>query len=171
MTQKRSNRRRLSVPLADLVVPALGPVLARRGFGEADLILHWEDIVGPRLAERSEPVKLQWPPRGPRFAPDAAAEPATLVVRVEGAFALELQHLAPVIAERVNSHLGWRCVGRLALRQAPLQRSKSAPSRPPVPGPKARAAAQRAVQGIEDQSLREALARLGARVFSTSSSG
>jgi hypothetical protein len=168
MTAPRRNRRQNSIPIADLILPALGPALARRGFGEADIILHWEDIVGPRLAERSEPVKLQWPPRGPRLAPDASAEPATLVVRVEGAFALELQHLAPIIAERVNSHLGWRCVGRLALRQAPLKRSQRATPKLPAPSPAARAAAARAVEGIEDRDLRAALARLGARVLSSS---
>jgi len=167
MAPPRPTNRRNSVPLADLVGGALGPALARQGFGEADLILHWEDIVGARLAQWSEPIKLQWPPRGPRRAPDAGAEPATLVVRVEGAFALELQHLAPIVVERVNAHLGWRCVGRLALRQGPLERSRRPPRKPAAPSPAARAAAARAVEGIADPGLRDALARLGAGVLST----
>jgi hypothetical protein len=166
MAPPRPKNRRNSVPLADLVGRALGPALARQGFGEADLILHWEDMVGERLAGRTEPVKLQWPPRGPRRIPDAGAEPATLVVRVEGAFAIELQHLAPIVVERVNSHLGWRCVGRLALRQGPLEHASRRPRKPAPPGPAARAAAARAVEGIEDPGLRDALARLGAGVLS-----
>lgn len=168
MAKARSKPRRQSVLLADLVAPTLGPVLARRGFGEADIILHWDDIVGARLAGRSEPVKLQWPPRGPRGSPEASGETATLVVRVEGAFALELQHLAPVVAERINSHLGWRCVGKLALRQGPLERQRRPPRKTQEPSPAARAAAQRAVEEIEDPHLRDALARLGAGIISRS---
>jgi hypothetical protein len=168
MAEARSKPRRQSVSLADLVAPTLGPLLARRGFGEADIILHWDDIVGARLAGRSEPVKLQWPPRGPRGSPDASAETAILVVRVEGAFALELQHLAPIVVERINSHLGWRCVGRLALRQGPLERQRRLPRKAREPSPAARAAAQRAAAGIEDPDLRDALVRLGVGVISRS---
>src|SRR5258707_1129392 len=49
-------------------------------------------------------------------------EPATLVLRVEGPMALEIQHASDVILQRVNRFFGWSAVGRLALRQAPLSR-------------------------------------------------
>ena len=49
-------------------------------------------------------------------------EPATLVLRVEGPMALEIQHTSDVIIERVNRFFGWNAVGRIALRQAPLSR-------------------------------------------------
>lgn len=166
MALQRPTNRRNSVPLADLVGCVLGPALARQGFGEADLVLNWEEIVGERLAQWSEPIRLHWPPRGPRRTPEARSEPATLVVRVEGAFALELQHLTPIVIERINAHLGWHCVGRLALRQGPLERLHRAPQKPTPPGPAARAAAARAVEGIGDSDLREALVRLGAGVLS-----
>ena len=166
MAPLRPKNRRNSIPLADLVGPAVGPALARQGFGQADVILHWEDIVGSRLADWSEPIKLQWPPRNPRRGPDAAPEPATLVVRIEGAFALELQHMAPIVIERVNAHLGWHCVGRLALRQGPLARSRRERHKPPAPSPAAQAAAARMVEGIADPGLRDALVRLGAGILS-----
>jgi hypothetical protein len=168
MAAIRSVRRRKTTPLADLVAPVIGQTLARRGFGEADLILHWEEIVGPRLAEYSEPIKLQWPPRGPRFAPVGAAEPATLIVRVEGGFAIELQHQAPLVVERINSHLGWRCIGRLALRQGPLERAARVAHSAKAPDAAMRAAAERAVGEIEDVGLRDALVRLGAGVLQAS---
>ena len=41
-------------------------------------------------------------------------------LRVEGAFALEAQHSAAIILDRVNAHLGWRCVEKIAFRQGPL---------------------------------------------------
>jgi hypothetical protein len=152
--------------LADLVGAALHPVAAKQGFGESDIILHWGDIVGPRLAAVSEPLRLQWAPRPPNRPPDAPPDPATLIVRMEGAFAIELQHLAPIVIERVNARLGWRCIGRIAVRQGPVR--KGAPRRaPPAPvHPEAARMAQEAAAPIVDDGLRAALARLGTAAMS-----
>ncbi len=140
-------------------------MLARQGFSEADLILHWDDIVGERLASNSRPIKLQWPPRPAGQASDGAPRPATLIVRVAGAFALELQHGADQVLARVNAHLGWRCVGKLAFRQGPVERP-APPVRRAAPSAAAVAAAADRVTGIADEGLRAALVRLGARVTS-----
>ncbi|MDB5571505.1 MAG: uncharacterized protein JWN93_2688 [Hyphomicrobiales bacterium] len=153
-------------PLSDLVGAALHPVAAKQGFGESDIILHWGDIIGPRLAAVSEPLRLQWAPRPPNRSPDAPPEPATLIVRMEGAFAIELQHLAPIVIERVNARLGWRCIGRIAVRQGPVR--KAPPRRPPPApvDPDAALRAQAAAAPILDDGLRAALARLGTAAMS-----
>lgn len=151
-------------PLAELVGGAVDPVLAKQGFGQSSLILHWPDIVGQRLAECCEPIKLQWPPRPHERAPDAMCEPATLILRVIGVMALEVQHMAPQILERVNAHLGWRAVGRLAIRQGPLERA-AGPLRIAPPDPEALEEARRATEGVEDEALRKALVLLGARAM------
>ncbi len=151
-----------SRPLADLVGTAIDPVLARQGFGESDIVLYWEDIVGERLAAMSEPLCLRWPPRGQA---QRDPMPATLVVRVEGGYALELQHVSGLVIERVNAHLGFACVGRIALKQGPLERRPSRkPARRPPPVA-AVVAAEAAVAGVEDEALRQALSRLGARIL------
>ncbi len=152
------------VPLADLVGGAVDPLLAKQGFGQSSLILHWDDIVGGRLAACSEPIKLQWPARPVQRLPDSAVEPATLVLRVSGGMAIEIQHMAPQLIERVNAHLGWRAVGRIAIRQGPLTKS-SGPKRVAPPDPQALLQAREATEGVEDEGLREALVRLGARAL------
>ena len=82
----------------------------------------------PRNRRHSEPLKIQWP----RPVEGQPQEPATLVLRVEGPMALEIQHASDVILERVNRFFGWSAVGRLALRQAPLsRRDRAPPSRAP----------------------------------------
>lgn len=151
--------------LADLTAKAMDPVLAKQGFGAADIVLHWEEIVGERLARFCEPVKLQWPARAAKADPRAPQEPASLVVRVESGFALELQHYGATVIERVNAHLGWRCVGRLLLRQGPIGANRPAPRRKPVEDPAARAEAARQAEGVADDALRDAITRLGARVL------
>lgn len=152
-------------PLADLVTPCLGPVLARQGFGEADVLLHWDDIVGADLAERCRPVKLQWRRRAGASDPDVPTEPATLVVRVEGAFALMLQHLAPVVLERINGYLGWRCVGKLVLKQGPLAALPTRPAKLRRTEDRSRARAAGIAAGVDHQGLREALIAFGSKVL------
>ena len=153
-----------SRPLADLVGQAIDPVLARQGFSQSDILLFWDEIVGERLASMSEPISLRWPPRG-AGGKDRRFEPATLVVRVESGFALELQHLAPLVIERINAHLGFACVARLSLKQGPLARQRVARAPAPPPSAAALAAAADSVGDIGDESLRHALIRLGARIF------
>jgi hypothetical protein len=158
------NPRSRPVPLADLVGAAFDPALAKRGFGQTSLLLHWDAIVGERLAACCEPLKLQWPPRPGKAPPEAPPLPATLVLRVAGAMALEIQHMEPVLIERVNAHLGWRAVGALAYRQGPLTRAPR-PAKKPPPAPQAVVRAEQATEGVGDEALRKALVLLGARVI------
>ncbi len=95
------------------------------------MIVAWPDIVGERLAAFTQPLKIEWKRKGPNADPEARPEPATLVVRTESAFALEMQHLAPIVIERVNTYYGWRCIGRLVLKQGPVMRPEK--KRPVVP--------------------------------------
>ena len=77
--------------------------------------------------------------------------------------ALEIQHQSGVILERVNRFLGWQAFGRLALRQAPLSRPQKRPERK---GPDAKKVSEvaKTLDRIEDDALKDALARLGASV-------
>src|SRR2546430_1201416 len=95
-----------------------------------------------------------------------ARGPATLVLRVEGPVALEIQHLSGVIIERVNRFFGWRAVGRIQIRQAPLMRREKKKA-PPAPNPEIVGRLAAAMGDIADEGLRNALARLGASVKRT----
>jgi hypothetical protein len=148
-------------PLADLVRRTLADTFARQGFASTELVTHWNDIVGAEIAAHCEPMRIKWPRGGDMEAP----EPATLILRVEGPVAIEIQHLSPVILERVNRFFGWRAVGRLALRQAPLARRAAPPVRPP-PDPELTARLA-ATLDVADEDLRNALARLGAAIKRT----
>lgn len=160
----RSGQQSWSRPLADLIGTAIDPVLARQGFSQSDILLYWDEIVGPRLAAASEPLSLRWPPRG-RGGQDRGFAPATLTIRVESGFALELQHSVALVIERINTHLGFACVGKIALKQGPIgRRTKALPRRQP-PSAAALHAAESCVGGISEEPLRTALVRLGARVM------
>ena len=152
-----------SRPLADFIEPTLGPALAKRGFAAADILVSWPEIVGEDLALRCEPLRLAWAGRRTPLD-EEVARPAVLHVRVDGGFALELQHRAPQIVERVNAYFGWRCVGRIAIEQGPLKR-RPRPEPRRDPSPESKDTARRLVADVEDEGLRAALERLGAAVI------
>jgi hypothetical protein len=130
-----------------------GPIVAKHGGGAlARLKANWAEIVGPELA------RAAWP--------EALARGGTLRLRVAPPKALEIQHRAMLVIERVNLFFGREAVTRLALMQGPL----------PLPGEPVRAAARLlgaheadrlAIQlaPVDDTELREALDRLGRAVL------
>jgi len=148
-------------PLSEFTNATLSDAFKRQGFASTEIIARWTEIVGTEIAAHSEPAKINWP-RG-KEGDEAPPEPATLVLRVEGPAAIEIQHLSGVILERVNRFFGWQAIGRIALRQAPLHR-RAQPAPPPPPDPAIAARIAASLSDIEDDSLREALARLGAAV-------
>jgi hypothetical protein len=144
--------------LAELTSEFMADAFKKQGFASTELVTRWRDIAGADIAAHAEPVKLQWP----REVNGEPPEPATLILRVEGPAAIEIQHQAAVILERINRFFGWQAVGRIALRQAPLTR------RPVRSPPKLNAAeAERvaaSLTAVTDDGLRAALGRLGAAV-------
>ena len=131
----------------------------RQGFAEPGVLLRWPEIVGETLAKFSLPERLSFP-HGERSQ-------GTLHLRVDGQFALEVQHLEPMIIERINSFFGYGAVSRISILQAPIpKRAKTKASksnRNSLKGP-----APRADQDGEE-TLDDALRRLAAHVLSENS--
>lgn len=150
-------------PLSAFTAASIGGVLKAQVFASMEIVTRWREIVGPEVAAYSEPMKINWPRPKTDVGEVEQSEPATLVLRVEGPAALEIQHLSSVILERVNRFFGWQAIGRLALRQAPLRR-KLPKKRPAPPDPAVTAKLAADMPEIEDDALREALARLGAAI-------
>jgi hypothetical protein len=140
--------------LPDLLSSLLDPAARRRGLAEAKLLTEWPAIVGPGLAGRCQPIRLDRSPGRPG---------GVLVLHVAGAAALELQHSELQILERINGFFGYPALSRLRLIQAPPGRSSSRPA-PAVDHPVSAAdelEVRTAVQVIRDPMLRSALAGLG----------
>ncbi|MDQ6435947.1 DciA family protein [Mesorhizobium sp. LHD-90] len=150
------------VPVSDLAAAILDPVLRKRAGLSIGLVQSWEEIVGPRIAAKSRPERLQWPRR---MGEDDPFRPATLIVACEGLAALHLQHESGEVIGRVNSFLGFEAVDRIRIVQKPVL----AMEKPARRVPRALSFAEKAeiaarVQPIEDEGLRGALEKLGASV-------
>src|SRR3978361_1354641 len=95
-------------PLSVLLGDVFSDAYAKQGFAARELGTRWAGIAGAGIAARSEPRKMQWP----RPVGGQPQEPATLILRVEGPMALEIQHSSDVILERAHPLFGWRWGGR-----------------------------------------------------------
>ena len=97
------------------------------GFSTATLLTDWTIIAGRDLASFTLPERLKWPRNVEAFedvADDSRGRPgATLVLRVDGPRAIEVQYQTGQIIERINAHFGYRAVSEIRFIQAPLQRA------------------------------------------------
>jgi hypothetical protein len=147
----RHNRARAA---GELIGNVGGPAFRRFGFIQASVVSRWPEIVGERYAKVSSPESIQ--------VPAGKKSSGVLNVVVQGAHAPLMQHLAPVIVERVNRFFGYHAVAKLAFRQgAPLTR-KETPKRP-----KLRAVSKEIGEGlreIADPELRACLEALAVSI-------
>jgi hypothetical protein len=154
-----SDERRGRVQQVGAVLPRIaGKALGKQGLGEAQLVQHWSEIVGERLAKSSSPEKLSFP-RGAR-------RDGTLKLRVAPGIALEVQHSEPVLLERINGFFGYRAVVRLSLSQTWLPRHDLPPRLRKLDEGES-ATLDKRVAAVGDEPLRAALKRLGAAILAT----
>jgi len=153
-------KRRGSLRAIAAEIPRIaGPALGKRGFGEAQLVTQWDAVIGAELAAKMVPERLNFA-RGERKG-------GTLRLRVAPGFALEAQHLEPVLIERINAFFGYGAVARLAFTQGPLPAVPAAAPSQRKLEPAEQQALDARVAGIADPELRAALTRLGTAVASS----
>lgn len=153
-----AERRSRMLAVGAVTDPLTRPLLGKHGLAEGNLLANWDAIVGPLVASLALPERMRFP-KGRR-------DGGELTVRVaSGPVAVQIQHDAPRVLERVNGYFGYPAVVRLKIVQAPLplRRPRRPPEPPPLKPEEARVVEQ-AVADIPDPALRAALERLGQSV-------
>lgn len=133
-----------------------GRTMNRRGFSDSRMLENWAAIVGPQLATMSQPVRMS----RRKSTRDGGETPGgVLTVKAEGAIALEIQHLAPQIIDRLNSYYGHAAIARLNIIQGPVTITPSPLNPPPIKEEDVSALAE-GFEEIETPRLKRALASL-----------
>jgi hypothetical protein len=144
-SERRKGFRAVGVATSKLALP----IIAKRGGGILTrLKAQWVAIVGPDWAG------VTWP--------TALGRDGVLKLRAASGAALEIQHRAPLLIERINLFLGRPEITRLALVQGPLPLALP-PTRPllrPLAPGEIKALDKR-LSDVTEPELRDALARLG----------
>ncbi len=139
-------------PVGALVPDIARPAFRKRAPAAAQVMADWAAIVGPRLAALTAPRRLS---------------AGRLTIACTGPVAMELQHLAPQLIARINTHLGAAVIERLGFVQATdtpdPSRVAARETRPLTPADERRA--EEAVAGLPQGDLRDALAALSRSVL------
>ena len=138
----------------DLVGDIGGQSFRRFGFVQGAIVSRWAEIVGERYARVSSPESIRFP-TGKKGG-------GALTLLVDGAHAPLIQHLTPLIIERVNRFFGYSAVNRIIFRQGKLPSAPARPQRPPL-----HAVPKELGQGLReigDPELRACLESLAARI-------
>jgi hypothetical protein len=140
-------------------VGAIGDRSFRRfGFIQSSIVSRWKEIVGDRYARVSSPESIRFP--------TGRKGGGALTLLVDGAHAPLIQHLAPMIMERVNRFFGYEAINRVVFRQGRPATDPPRPVRPELrPVPKELGDGLRE---IADPELRACLESLAARIAATS---
>ena len=143
----------------DLVGDIGGQSFRRFGFVQSAIVSRWAEIVGERYARVSSPESIRFP--------TGRKAGGALTLLVDGAHAPLIQHLTPMIVERVNRFFGYAAVNRIVFRQG----KRTAAEAPRQARPELRPVPKDLGEGlreIADPELRACLESLAARIAATS---
>jgi hypothetical protein len=105
------------------IVPDVGRAAFRRfGFIQSSVVSRWAEIVGARYATLSAPESIRFP--------GGKRSDGVLTLIVTGAHAPMMQHVVPVVIERVNRFFGYAAVARVVIRQGDLPKPRARAARP-----------------------------------------
>lgn len=147
--------------ISELTNGIIDPVLARRAGINSALLGSWDEIAGEDFADCTRPEKIAWA----RGGDDGSFRPGVLTIACEGARALFLTHAQGELIQRINSFFGFAAVQQIRIVQKPVyQPVKRSRTPPPLKGEAARKL-ESMMEGIKDEKLRQAIARLGTAVM------
>src|SRR3954466_9935900 len=144
--------------VGELVGDVGGQSFKRFGFVQHSIVSRWAEIVGERYAKVSCPESIKFP-TGKKGG-------GVMTLTVDGAHAPLIQHLTPMIVERVNRFFGYAAINRIVFRQGrpPAQPAK-------LLRPQLRSVPKELGEGlreIADPELRACLESLAAQIAASS---
>ena len=141
----------------ELVGDIGGAACRKFGFVQASVVSRWPEIVGERYGQVSLPESIRFP-AGRKAG-------GTLTLLVQGAHAPLIQHLGPMIIERVNRFFGHHAIEKVVFRQGrlpPAEPKTARPQRAPVPEELGEG-----LRSVADPELRACLTSLAAHIAGT----
>lgn len=106
------------------------PATAKKGSAYVKLLANWEEIAGLEIAKKCTPLTLTFPRQ--------KYNEGKLTLSTTSAMAIEIQHLTPLLIEKIAIYFGYRVVERISIVQAstsPTDATIPAPNKQPTVTP------------------------------------
>jgi len=154
LKQSRGRRAYKAAPSAGrAVAKIMKPLSSKFGAGKSGLTEHWEDIVGPRFARISTPLRFQ-----------GGREGRTLLIAAPGPAAALITAAGSAIIERTNSYLGPNYIRHIKVQQTKMRDGQLAGTkinRAKDLTPRQSEELQLSLEKVTDPDLKAALEKLG----------
>lgn len=152
--------------ISESIPKVAGNAFSRKYIMLGRLVTHWRDIVGPDMADKTQPVKIVYYKHKKAGEKAGDAPSASLEISASTADATVLHYRKDLILERINQIFGSRWI--TAIRFVPVA-SNTAPTlprrrpRPLTPGQKAYLSGL--LDTVEDPEIQERLKNLGSAIL------
>lgn len=159
LKQQRGQRAYSAAPSAGrAVAKIMKPLSGKFGAGRSGLTEHWEDIVGPRFARISTPLRFQ-----------GGREGRTLLIAAPGPAAALITAAGSAIIDRANSYLGPDYIRHIKVQQTKMRDGQLAgtkATRTRDLTPRQNEELQSSLENVTDARLKAALEKLGRQALS-----
>ena len=156
---------------ASLLTGRIRQASESRGFAHSRLLTDWAEVVGPDIAAVARPVEVSYGRGGLG---------ATLTLLTTGAQAPMLEMQKEQLRTKVNGVYGYNAIARIRITQTAATgfaegrvafEHSSVEKGPKVPNAEMHQQASAVVSPVQDETLREALERLGAHILTKEKQG
>ncbi len=141
--------------IAKSIEPLIKPIYKKHGFAEYRILTEWNKIAGDDLASCSLPQKL---------TSTRNQHGGILHILAASGRALELQHMEPVILDRIATYFGYRAVQKIKFTQTSSSLFRKSISRKPEEKGVISEKLAALVGECTDEELRNILLLLGSRL-------
>ena len=151
-----------TLSIADIARRINNRAFRRFGFARSEILMHWPEIVGSVLARASLPERLVIPKQNE----PTDSKAGILHIRVDGSFAPEMQHLEPLVIDRINSYYGFNAVHRLICHHGIIDKKDPIKKyQAPILTDSQKKELEERLKEIKDDTLRESLFKVGAELL------
>lgn len=148
-------------PLSEATARIAGKSFERKYIALGRIVNSWREIVGDKLADKAQPVKIHY-----RKSKDKKKPDATLEIATSSADATLLHYQKDLILERINQIFGERWITSLRFVNIPSNTAHKTAKKPKAPlTENEKKTLSDMVFEIEDDTLRDRLENLGKAII------
>ncbi len=152
--------------LSDATAKIAGKSFERKYIALGRIVKHWEDIVGPKLADKAQPIKIHY-----RKQKNQQKPLTTLEIATSSADATAMHYQKGLILERINQLFGEQWISAIRFvsipSNAPIKRLKK--RKAPLTQDQKKTLSD-TVLSVEDEDMRQRLQQFGEHILTSEKS-
>ena len=140
--------------IGDIKIPLLNEYLKKRGFIHNEIVSFWEELT-ENFSKYTSPLKIKFPKN--------KVNDGTLFIKVKSGLGPELEMHTKKIIDKINSKFGYKAINKIKFQNGDFKYNEQKELEP-VEKSKLNAKLYAKIKKIKNQSLADALLKLGKEI-------